>query len=103
MLPSASADRRRARRIAFGGALLAIVGALGVPASSRQPASRSRATPSDAFDTTIKPFLQTYCDTCHGGPQPAAVFDLTAYATQDSVVGDQYHWNLVAARLEAGE
>lgn len=103
MYPNASADRRRARRIAFAGVLVAIIGALGVPASSRQPASRSGATPSDAFDTTIKPFLQTYCYSCHGGQQPAAGFDLTAYATQDAVVGDEWHWSLVAARLKAGE
>jgi len=103
MQPNASADRRRAQRIAFAGALLAIIGALGVPASSRQPPSRSGAAPSDAFDTTIKPFLQTYCYTCHGGQQPAAGFDLTAYATQDAVVGDEWHWSLVAARLKAGE
>src|SRR6478672_8444282 len=103
MLPSASADRRRARRIAFAGALLAIVGALGVPASSRQPASAPRATPSDAFDTTVKPFLQAYCYTCHGGPQPAAGFDLTSYATPDAIVRDQRRWNLVLGRLNAGE
>ncbi len=40
---------------------------------------------------------------CHGGNQPAAGFDLTSYATQDSVIGDQRRWNLVLARLKAGE
>src|SRR5689334_6415885 len=103
MQPTASAERRPARRAAFAGALVAIIGALAVPAASRQPAARSGATPPDAFETTIKPFLQTYCYTCHGGPQPAAGFDLTAYATQDAVVGDERHWSLVAARLKAGE
>ena len=55
------------------------------------------------FQTSIKPFLQTYCYGCHGGNQPAAGFDLTSYGTQDSVISDQRHWNLVLARLKAGE
>ena len=82
----------------FGFALLVALGALGVPASSRQAPARS-----DAFETAVKPFLQTYCYACHGGSQPAAGFDLTAYGTQDAVVGDQRRWNLVLARLKAGE
>src|SRR3954452_6466553 len=103
MHPNASAVRRHARHVAFAGALLALVGALAVPASTRQAGSRDPAPQTAAFDTTIKPFLQTYCYSCHSGQQPAAGFDLTAYATADSVVSDQWHWTLVAARLEAGE
>jgi hypothetical protein len=88
----------------FACALLFTVGALGVPASSRQATPRA-APParSDAFETSIKPFLQTYCYGCHGGSQPAAGFDLTSYVTQDSVIRDQRRWNLVLARLKAGE
>jgi len=81
------------------------VGALRVPASSRQAAS-GRPTPAtriDTFETTLKPFLKTYCYGCHGGSQPAAGFDLTSYATQDSVIADERRWNLVVARLKAGE
>jgi mono/diheme cytochrome c family protein len=85
----------------FAGALLVVFGALGVPAASRQPGPRS-ARP-DAFETSIKPFLQSYCYGCHGGNQPAAGFDLTSYTTSDAVIRDQHHWNLVLARLKAGE
>src|SRR5262245_18325638 len=70
-------------------------GTLAAPASSRLP--------GDGFDTAVKPFLKTYCYGCHGGSQPAAGFDLTSYATPESVVGDQRRWNLVVARLKAGE
>jgi Protein of unknown function (DUF1592)/Protein of unknown function (DUF1588)/Protein of unknown function (DUF1587)/Protein of unknown function (DUF1595)/Protein of unknown function (DUF1585) len=85
--------------------LLLTLGALGLPASSNQsggarPASVAR---SDAFDTSVKPFLQTYCYGCHRGNQPAAGFDLTVYDTQESVLNDQRRWNLVLARLRAGE
>ena len=81
----------------FACALILTLGALGVLAFSPQ------AVPSDAFETSVKPFLQTYCYGCHGGGQPAAGFDLTAYATPDSVTRDQRRWNLVLARLKAGE
>src|SRR5436189_4471649 len=87
------------------GALLLWLGALSVPASSRQ-ATTGRPSPparTDAFETSIKPFLKTYCYGCHSGNQPAAGFDLASYATQESVIGDQHHWNLVLARLRAGE
>src|SRR5262252_2938462 len=88
----------------FVGTLLVTLVAFGVPAASRQATGRSASTDrSDAFDTTIKPFLQTYCYACHGGRQPAAGFDLTSYATPDSIVSDQRRWNLVLARLKAGE
>ena len=78
-------------RILSACALLFTLAALSVPASSRQR--------SDAFDASIKPFLRTYCYGCHSGAQPAAGFDLTSYATENSVVSDQRRWNLVLARL----
>jgi len=90
--------------LAFACGALVAVSALSIRASSRQ-AGTGRMAPAqpDAFATSIKPFLQTYCYGCHSGNQPAAGFDLTSYATQDSVIGDQRHWNLVLTRLKAGE
>jgi len=81
------------------GAVVFALGA-GAPASSRQTLAGSvpPARP-DTFQTSIKPFLQTYCYRCHGGGQPAAGFDLTSYGTQESVTSDQRRWNLVLARL----
>ena len=92
-----------ARPLVVAGAVMFTLGA-GVPASSRQATAGSvpPARP-DAFQTSIKPFLQTYCYGCHGGNQPAAGFDLTSYATPESVTSDQRRWNLVLARLKAGE
>ena len=83
--------------LAFACGALVAVSALSIRASSRQaaPGRSSPAAGADAFETSIKPFLQTYCYGCHGGNQPAAGFDLTSYTTQDSVVGDQRRWNLV--------
>jgi uncharacterized protein DUF1592/uncharacterized protein DUF1588/uncharacterized protein DUF1587/uncharacterized protein DUF1595/uncharacterized protein DUF1585 len=94
-----------ARRIVFASALMLALGAVG----SSQPSLRATAaqpaplTERDAFETTIRPFLRTYCYACHGGGQPAAGFDLTSYTTPDALVRDQRRSNLVLARLKAGE
>ena len=85
----------------FGALLTAAILALGVTASSRQAARNAAA--SDPFESSVKPFLQTYCVGCHAGSQPAAGFDLTAYPSSQSVVSDPRRWNLVLARLKAGE
>src|SRR5438067_10697811 len=103
-------DRRRralfqsVRPIVFACALLITGGALAISASSRQATSRLPASGRvDAFETTVKPFLKTYCYGCHSGDQPAAGFDLKSYDDQQSVIRDQRRWNLVLARLKAGE
>jgi mono/diheme cytochrome c family protein len=94
----------KARAMVFACALPLTLTALGMTAFSQQtavqPAVPARA---DAFETGVKPFLRTYCIGCHSGQQPAAGFDLTTYATRDAVVRDQRRWNLVLARLKAGE
>jgi hypothetical protein len=92
------------RPVVFACALLLTVAWLGVPASSRPAAGRpAQPARSDAFETSIKPFLQIYCYGCHRGTQPAAGFDLTVYDSQDSVLADPRRWNLVLARVKAGE
>ncbi len=90
--------------MAFACALPLTLAALGMTAFSQQTANQP-AVPAraDAFETGVKPFLRTYCIGCHSGQQPAAGFDLTTYATRDAVVRDQRRWNLVLARLKAGE
>src|SRR5262245_42431908 len=94
----------KARATVFACALVCTLAALGLTAFSQQPVVRP-ALPgqSDSFEASIRPFLQTYCAGCHSGSQPAAGFDLTAYATRDAVVRDQRRWNLVLTRLKAGE
>jgi mono/diheme cytochrome c family protein len=90
--------------VVFTCTLLVSLGALRLPASSRQGTpGRSSSAGTDAFETGVKPFLKTYCYGCHSGTQPAAGFDLTSYPTQESVLSDQRHWNLVLTRLRAGE
>src|SRR5918993_315034 len=50
---------------------------------------------------TVRPFLGTYCTSCHGGATPEASLDLGQYSTLASVVRDHTHWELVIEKLEA--
>jgi hypothetical protein len=66
--------------------------------------SMTAAPPADpdverGYAQTVKPFLNTYCASCHGGAKPAAQFDLGQYPSTDSVVGDFSRWNRLRERL----
>jgi len=55
------------------------------------------------FTNTVRPFLETYCITCHGPERPKADLDLSPYSTMDAVVRDHPHWELVLEKLQAAE
>ncbi|MBI2688345.1 MAG: DUF1592 domain-containing protein [Acidobacteria bacterium] len=55
------------------------------------------------FTQTVKPFVSTYCVSCHGGKTPAAQFNLQSYSALADVVRDHPHWALLAERLKAGD
>ncbi len=53
------------------------------------------------FKTTVRPFVDSYCVSCHGGETPMAQLDLTRYASAAAVVEDFAHWALVLEKLSA--
>jgi hypothetical protein len=55
------------------------------------------------FTQTVRPFLASYCTTCHSGSTPAAQFDLKPYDSTAAVVKDYPRWNLVLDKLAAKE
>src|SRR5580704_259782 len=68
----------------------------------------SAADPAEAeldrrFTQTVRPFLATYCLTCHGGSNPAAQLDLRQYSTIADVVRDHLRWTLVSEKLTSME
>jgi len=78
------------------------------PALDTPPAQNvaSNVTPDalDArFQTTVRPFLQTYCYECHTGEKPAAGLNLASYTTEESASKDFRRWNLLLRRLQRGE
>lgn len=55
------------------------------------------------FATSVRPFIQNYCVTCHGKEKPESDFDLTTYTSLAAVVKDGRRWALVLDRLKAEE
>lgn len=51
------------------------------------------------FTRTVRPFLEEYCNACHGKDKPQAQLDLSIYASMDSVTKDFAHWSLVLDKL----
>ena len=64
--------------------------------------------PSDAalertFSRTVRPFVETYCVSCHGNEKPEAELNLSTYTTMAGVVSGFGNWQLALEKLEAGE
>src|SRR5450432_659730 len=55
------------------------------------------------FDSTVKPFLQTYCVTCHGREKPEADLNLAAYSSIGVVAKNGDRLGLIVERLAAEE
>ena len=86
-------------RDAFASAWLFLAPVAGVIAAS---------APTDAalerdFKATVKPFVSTYCVSCHGADKPEAELNLDSFDSLNAVVADFPHWQLVLERLEAEE
>ncbi|HMC10489.1 MAG TPA: c-type cytochrome domain-containing protein, partial [Pirellulaceae bacterium] len=55
------------------------------------------------FADTVSPFVQTYCQSCHGNDKPKGKLDLSAYSTLEKVATEHTTWQMVLERLEAKE
>ena len=63
----------------------------------------TRAELDGQFTRTVRPFLETYCITCHGQQQPAAQLDLSGFSTMAALLQDGRRWSQMLERLEADE
>src|SRR5687768_18216598 len=68
------------------------------PGTSADPPNLDRR-----FTETVRPFVASYCVSCHSGPQAMAQLDLSRFQNLSAVVGDHRHWSLVKERLQAKE
>jgi hypothetical protein len=55
------------------------------------------------FGETVRPFLKSYCVSCHGKDEPEGEFDLRPFATVDDVAKGVRSWEIVLERLAAKE
>jgi mono/diheme cytochrome c family protein len=66
------------RLVKFGVLMVAAAVALTAFLSAGQPAGGAD-TPAPTFDKDVKPFLQTYCVSCHGAVKPKGGINLESY------------------------
>jgi cytochrome c553 len=55
------------------------------------------------FADTVKPFVATYCVSCHGAEKPKAQLNLGTFASLADVTKDHAHWMAVKDQLTSGE
>lgn len=92
--------RPRFLYLAFWAFLLTHPG-LSVNAAPVDPASVSAL--NDGFQTTVAPFLRSFCLDCHGEADPEAKLDLSIYTTADAVAKQHQTWAIILERLESEE
>ena len=73
-------------------------------------AARSAAVPDrvgldleQRFNGSVRPFVESYCLSCHDKETAKADLDLSPYNTMSSVVRGYSSWQLVLEKLEAGD
>jgi hypothetical protein len=88
------------RILASAPALLAVLSPLAAAPASFEATD---AALQNQFQKTVRPFVETYCVSCHGGEKPEAELNLSVYSSMSAVLADYAHWDLVLERLEAGE
>jgi hypothetical protein len=71
-------------------------------------ASTAKETISEAalekkFTTTVRPFLDSYCLSCHRAEKPKGDFDLSPYTSLKAVHENLKVWEMAMERLEAKE
>ena len=63
----------------------------------------ARAELDGQFTRTVRPFLETYCISCHGQQRPAAQLDLSGFTTMAALMQDGRRWSQMLERLKAEE
>ncbi|MEJ7604961.1 MAG: DUF1587 domain-containing protein [Bryobacteraceae bacterium] len=86
------------RRRGLRTSLLLLSGTIALSAAKVTDAGLERS-----FANTVRPFLVTYCISCHSGASPAAQFDLRPYSSMAAVIRDHPHWALVLEKLASKE
>ena len=90
----------------------ATVGAVNRPSLPSQLPERSQdakpvalaAKPVDTtFDTKIKPFLATYCNSCHNSTKQAGSVTLDAYLNENHAKKDRMTWETIVDVVASGE
>jgi hypothetical protein len=68
-----------------------------------EPATASDVALEQQFAGKVRPFLETYCLSCHGTEKQEAELNLSSFSTVSSVIDGFSYWELVLERLEPAE
>lgn len=92
-------------RLPFVAAAAALLAGLLSWASASRAAAPADPRPDleRRFIGTVKPFLQTYCVSCHGKNQPQAQLDLSGWTTMGEAARQFPHLALMLEKVEHGE
>jgi len=74
-----------------------IAGAAPVATAAKPAPTRTEL--AKQFQTTVKPFLATYCNNCHGATKPQAQLNLTRFTDITTVLADIPHWSMTKQRV----
>jgi mono/diheme cytochrome c family protein len=89
------------RMFATAGVALLLAGILHDSSVAAPDAATPAGDVDRQFTDVVKPFMQSYCVSCHGGEKPEAHFDLSKVGTMADVTADHPHWQLVREKLLA--
>jgi len=78
---------------------LLVLGSVVAPAMNA--AQAPNADLEREFASTVQPFLNSYCTSCHTGEKAAAQLDLRQYSSAASVVQDFAKWDRLREKLAA--
>ncbi|HUS35235.1 MAG TPA: DUF1587 domain-containing protein, partial [Verrucomicrobiae bacterium] len=81
--------------------LPALVVLLSVACFGKEAASE--AALEKRFTTTVRPFVDSYCISCHSAEKKKGDFDLSPFTSLKAVNENLKHWELALERLEAKE
>ncbi|MDZ4687797.1 MAG: DUF1587 domain-containing protein, partial [Planctomycetaceae bacterium] len=76
---------------------------IAVISAATDAAEPLRADLESEFADSVRPFLQTYCHSCHDPKKTEAELDLSGFATAADVARRHQTWEVVLERLAANE
>ncbi|MEO2087967.1 MAG: DUF1587 domain-containing protein, partial [Gemmataceae bacterium] len=94
---------KSARWLTLAGLSALALAPLAGPAADPPPRDATPASLEKAFEKSVRPFLETHCNSCHGGKKPKGDLDLTPFTSVGAVAKDPKRWELVLGRLRAGD
>src|SRR4051794_22558988 len=74
-----------------------------VEADEKTPPAAQPESLDARFATKVKPFVETYCASCHGPKKQAASLDLSANLSVAGVVKNAKEWEIVLDKLHTKE